>query len=213
MLQVCHVQEAMRPLWGSWWPVLVLHGPNSPCPIPQCPVTSNNHRCWDRTETVLWSDPVVVPDHGAAYQCSWLFLGCSRSRDTWWFCPMFFNTRCVQSGGRQGLEQVGTWFFHLALPGKDALNRTETPYSTVFFLYFLGWAILSIFSWEDREVNCRFMIVEWVFLVLSYLAQNSTFLISICFLLNFLPYKGNIELYKWATEYEHISFEVYFSDY
>lgn len=87
MLQVCHVQEAVRPLWGSWWPVLVLHGPNSPCPRPQCAWTSNNRRCWDRTETVLWSEPGVVPDHGATNWCFWLFWGVPEGETLGGFVP------------------------------------------------------------------------------------------------------------------------------
>jgi len=47
----------------------------------------------------------------------------------------------AESEGRSGLEEVSTWFLHLRLPGKDALNVAEKLALFHCIFLFIFWGI------------------------------------------------------------------------
>lgn len=157
--------------------------------------TSKNHHCWVRTEPRLGSDPGVIPD-----QHFWFlwdipgaqtFGGVSRSRMKIRFAP----GECLVPLKAPCFEQ------------KDLIP----------LLLFIFWGGKSLSFPKEIQtagvITGHYCRTEVFWSCLLYLAQNSMFFICFCFFLNFLPYEGNNGLHKWAAEYEHLYFEIDFSDF
>lgn len=203
MLQIYHVQEALRSLWVFWGATHPqLHSFGSSCralgPAKAISAGSGQSPGW---EMILGSFLTSISGFFGTFQDQRLLVVLSLNAQ----CEQRMNIRFAP-----GEHLVPS----LEAPWKRCFEQKCWPHSTLIFtIYTLGWAIFSIFCLLN-PITRHDGRTEGVFCsCLLYLAQNSVFLICICFLLLFLPYEGNNELHKWAAEYEHIYFVNYFSDY
>lgn len=136
-----------RRLWDPSECFGVLYTPNfSPLDHPVGP--------WDQQQpSVLGQD--IAQDGKWSRGDSWpaflVLLGCSRSREIWWFCPLMLSVSRVRMKVRfaPGEQLVPS----LEAPWKRwnhfKVAEVLTFFHSILTVYVLGWAIFSIFSWGD----------------------------------------------------------------
>lgn len=209
MLQIYHVQEAVRSLWVFWGATHTqLQSFGSPCRAlgPAKAIGAGWGQSPGWTMIMGWFLTSISGFFGIFQEQRHLVV----------FFPLVLNVSRFRMKIR--FTPGGTWFLLSRLPGKNALNRS-TDLIPLLFLLFVFWGGQSSQSFPEEiqtagaitRHDCRIEGFFWSCLL--YLAQNFMFLICICFLLIFLPYEGNSEFHKWAAKYEHIYFDNYFSDY
>lgn len=125
--------------------------------------------------------------------------------------------RCGQSE-KERLERVSTWSSTWGCLEKVLWTfRRSLPFSTVVFL-FIFWGGQSYKSFPEKSARAAMLTRHVgrmrVFVVVFVTSSTKFHVLNLhTFSLNFLAYKGSTELYKRATEYGHIYFEIYFAGY
>ena len=129
---------------------------HSICTVPLCPGTSTTHQCWDRTETILWSDLVVIPDHSAPYQCFWFLWAVPKAEASGGFvpCSLMLGVCGVRRKIRIGAGEYLVPPLEATWKRWSERNRDACLIPLYFFsLYFGVGNLLNLFLRRLRELE------------------------------------------------------------